>query len=69
MCLLVDASFNEETFQEPPRVLNLSMFTQSKSFVHAGQGREDLAASYQSLFYDPYEARSRFPFSLGVIWA
>lgn len=55
MCLLVDASFNEETFQEPPRVLNLSMFTQSKSFVHAGQGREDLAASYQSLFYDPYE--------------
>ncbi|XP_071529902.1 phospholipid-transporting ATPase ABCA3-like [Panulirus ornatus] len=55
LCLLVDASFDETTHMQPARVLNISMFPYSTSYVFADPGKEDLAEAYESLFWGPYE--------------
>ncbi|KAK8749815.1 hypothetical protein OTU49_015564, partial [Cherax quadricarinatus] len=58
LCLLVDASFMQDTFKEPPLTLNISIYPYTMSYVHVDQANQHLAAPYESLFWDPYEVKT-----------
>nr|XP_053628635.1 phospholipid-transporting ATPase ABCA3-like [Cherax quadricarinatus] len=58
LCLLVDASFTQDTFKEPPLTLNISIYPYTMSYVHVDQANQHLAAPYESLFWDPYEVKT-----------
>nr|XP_045609701.1 phospholipid-transporting ATPase ABCA3-like isoform X2 [Procambarus clarkii] len=55
LCLLVDASFTEDTLREPPLVLSPTMYPYSISYVLASSRHQGLSDAYQSLFHNPYE--------------
>ncbi|XP_069191601.1 LOW QUALITY PROTEIN: phospholipid-transporting ATPase ABCA3 [Procambarus clarkii] len=54
-CLLVDQTLDVFTSQEPPLVLDLSIFPYTTSFVRADPPLQYLAEQYTSLFTDPHE--------------
>lgn len=58
LCLVVDASFNEDTDQEPPLVMNTSIYPHSSYYVQADADDpelQSLSLNYQDLFWGPYK--------------
>ncbi|XP_064105712.1 phospholipid-transporting ATPase ABCA1-like [Macrobrachium nipponense] len=57
LCLAVDASFNEDEDQEPPLVMNTSIYPESTYYVQADGNPELqlLAENYEELFRGPYK--------------
>lgn len=58
-CLLVDQNMDFFTTTEPPLTLDIDLYPYTFSFVHADpyNHTQDLARTYETMFYDPYLVR------------